>query len=546
MLATFSILSLLLSGFGNAQDAPVPVQVQVPLFEAPTTAFGNLTIANCHQACAQLNAGLPAGFEQRYLAAQQRDLVPACMVQPESAEGVSRILQVVREYPCQFAVRGGGHANHAGASSIHGGLLIDMSRISQVTVSDDESIARIGAGLRWGDVYAVLEEKGLVVVGGRSSTVGVAGFTLGGGISFLSRRYGWAVDNVRNYEVVLANGTIANVNQGSFPDLFFALRGGGNNFGIVTRFDFEAHRHSLMSGGLTVFLMKDLESRKAALGLTDPWEWSKHSVLSQINRGVMSTLGRIGMSVHSRDVIREFVALTDESQTDAGAHAFMFFSWVPTYRAYFFGMTRMYTAPDVNPAVFTNISSIKKLYSTQRTANMSDFTREIEEQNVDLEGRRNAWRTVTLKINADLISDVLDIVLAGFHPYTSTPGFLLSCNFQLVTKHEIELFGKNGGNPLGIRPEDGPLFLFSVTHGWSDAADDARFESLNDEIMDKVIAIAKERGLYHPFIYQNYAGPRQDVFAGYGAENRAKLAEIQRKYDPEGVFTKLQPGYFKV
>jgi hypothetical protein len=88
--------------------------------------------------------------------------------------------------------------------------------------------------------------------------------------------------------------------------------------------------------------------------------------------------------------------------------------------------------------------------------------------------------------------------------------------------------------------------VFTLTPGHSNAADDARFEALNDEIMDKVIAIAKKRGLYHPFIYQNYAGPGQDVYAGYGAESRARLSEVQRKYDPEGVFWKLQPGYFKV
>ncbi|KAL3466929.1 hypothetical protein BJX64DRAFT_204577 [Aspergillus heterothallicus] len=541
MFVSISLLGLLLSAAVHGQD------VQTPLFEVPST-FGNSTVGNCQQACAQLNAPpeLPADFEQGFFVTQQRELKPACVVRPESPQDVARIVQVVREYPCQFAVKGGGHANHAGASNIHGGLLIDMGRINSVTLSDDDSIAEIGAGARWMNVYDAIEEKGLVVVGGRASTVGVAGFTLGGGISFVSRRYGWAVDNVRNYEVVLANGTITNVNRDSFPDLYFALRGGGSNFGIVTRFDVQTYKHGLVSGGLTVFLMEDLQERRAALGLNDPWEWSVNSVLSQLSKRVMGTIGRFGMSVHSRDVIREFVALTDESQTDAGAHAFLFFSWVPTYHAYFFGMTRVYSAPDENPAVFRNITAMNKLYSTQRVANISELAREIDDQNKDLVGKRNSWRTVTLKIDADLISDVLNIFIAAIHPYTSSPGILLSCNLQLITKHEIEIFQKNGGNPLGIKPEDGPLFLFSVTHGYSDPADDLRMDALNDEIMDKVIAIAKERGLYHPFIYQNYAGPGQDVFAGYGAENRARLAAIQKKYDPERIFTNLQPGYFKL
>jgi FAD/FMN-containing dehydrogenase len=89
-------------------------------------------------------------------------------------------VQVVKEHQCQYAVRGGGHGNHAGVSSIQDGLLIDLGRLNAVTVSDDESTAMIGAGSRWKEVYAVLEERGLLVVGGRSETVGVAGFTLGG------------------------------------------------------------------------------------------------------------------------------------------------------------------------------------------------------------------------------------------------------------------------------------------------------------------------------------------------------------------------------
>ncbi|KAL2836742.1 hypothetical protein BJX68DRAFT_250339 [Aspergillus pseudodeflectus] len=539
MLLTFALLALHLSAPTNGQHL-LPGEL--------SAAVANATIGNCQQACAQLQAptDLPADFAKRYFATQQQELRPLCVVQPESPEDVSRAVQVVREHQCRFAVKGGGHGNHAGASSIQDGLLIDMSRLSSVKLSDDESIAGLGAGARWIDVYKVLEEKGLTVVGGRSSTVGVGGFTLGGGISFLSRRYGWAVDNVANYELVLANGTITNVNQSSHPDLYFALRGGGNNFGIVTRFDFETRRHSLVSGGTIVFLMQDLEERRAALGLEDRWELSKNSILNQVNKHVFRTIGRFGLSVHSRDVIRAFVALADESQTDAGAHAYLFLSWVPSYHAYFYGMTTLYSGPEASPAVFQNISSMKRLYTTQRTANISDFANEIDAQNMDLVNRRNIWRTVTLKVDATLMSDIIDIFLSAVHPYTSIPDTLMSCNMQMLTKHEIEIFAKNGGNALGISPEDGPLFVFTLTPGHSNAADDARFEALNDEIMGKVISIAKERGLYHPFIYQNYAGQGQDVFAGYGAENRARLSEIQKRYDPEGVFWKLQPGYFKV
>lgn len=222
-----------------------------------------------------------------------------------------------------------------------------------------------------------------------------------GGISYLSRRYGWAVDNIRNYEVVLANGTIANVNKDSHPDLFFALRGGGNNFGIVTRFDFETRRIGMMFGGTTTFIMEDLESRKAALGLKDQWQWTTHSFLSHAAKYLLKGLGGIGLGTNSKDVIREFVALGDESQTDAGAHAFLFFSWVPDFCSYFFGITRMYTTvagsgtPDPDPPVFRNVSSLNKLHSTNRVSNMTDFTTELDSQNQALRGKLYVKYTVT-------------------------------------------------------------------------------------------------------------------------------------------------------
>ena len=139
---------------------------------------------------------------------------------------------------CEFAVKSGGHAAFAGASNIENGLTIDLINLNQITVSADKTQTSIGPGNVWYDVYTKLDPMGLSVIGGRVSAIGVGGITLGGGISFFSGRYGWACDNVNTYEVVFADGTIQEVSYSSpYSDLYFALRGGGNNFGIVTRFD---------------------------------------------------------------------------------------------------------------------------------------------------------------------------------------------------------------------------------------------------------------------------------------------------------------------
>jgi hypothetical protein len=135
-------------------------------------------------------------------------------------------------------------------------------------------------------------------------------------------------------------------------------------------------------------------------------------------------------------------------------------------------------------------------------------------------------------------------------------------NFQPITLEIVRHFGKNGGNPLGLHGEDEPLmsqtpslnlqgaFLTLVVMGlvvrWSKVEDDAVMHEFGERVLERAVNEAKRMGLHHPYIYQNYAGASQDVFAGYGLENRLRLMEIQKRYDPEGVFHRLQPGGFKV
>jgi FAD/FMN-containing dehydrogenase len=102
---------------------------------------------------------------------------------------------------CKFAVKSGGHAAFAGASNIDDGVTIDLINLDQITVSADKKQTSVGPGNRWQDVYDKLTPMGLTVIGGRVSAIGAGGLTLGGGISFFSTRYGWACDNVNNYQV---------------------------------------------------------------------------------------------------------------------------------------------------------------------------------------------------------------------------------------------------------------------------------------------------------------------------------------------------------
>lgn len=183
---------------------------------------------------------------EHYLATSSQEA--ACSVEPGTPEDVGVILQILGNTQTPFAVKGGGHASNPGFSSTTG-VQVAMARFSGVTYNSGSQTVDIGAGLIWDDVYAALEPYEVNVVGGRVTGVGVAGLTLGGGYSFLSNQYGLTVDTVTAYQLVLPNGTVSSITASSNPDLFFALKGGFNNFGIVTQFTLKAYPQGQVWGG---------------------------------------------------------------------------------------------------------------------------------------------------------------------------------------------------------------------------------------------------------------------------------------------------------
>jgi hypothetical protein len=181
-------------------------------------------------------------------------LAPNCIVQPTSAEEVSAAVKVLTTAtilkPCQFAVRSGGHTPIPGSNNIGDGVTIDLSHMNRTTYNPSTKVASILPAARWGSVYQTLEPLGRMVAGGRGSTVGVGGFLLGGGISHHAPRVGLSCDNVVNFQVILADGRIVDSNKDTNADLFTALKGGSNNFGIVTRYDMETFENEDLWGGI--------------------------------------------------------------------------------------------------------------------------------------------------------------------------------------------------------------------------------------------------------------------------------------------------------
>ncbi len=180
------------------------------------------------------------------------DKRPGMFVKCVDVADVIRAVNFARENKLLVAVRGGGH-NGGGLGLCDDGMVIDLSGIKFVLVDPVAKTVRVGGGNVWGEVDHATHAFGLAVPAGIISTTGVGGLTLGGGVGYLSRKYGLTIDNLLEADMVLADGSFVTVNAKQNTDLFWAIRGGGGNFGIVTSFKFQAHPVKTVFGGPTLW-----------------------------------------------------------------------------------------------------------------------------------------------------------------------------------------------------------------------------------------------------------------------------------------------------
>ena len=196
-----------------------------------------------------IKPGQPGYDEARAIHNGLIDRSPALIVRAQTTDDVVAALALARDAGLEVSVRGGGH-NVAGRAVTDGGVMISLADMRQVTVDPERSTATAQGGATWADFNTATAEHGLAVTGGLISTTGIAGYTLGGGLGWLMSKYGLAADNLESVELVTASGEILQVDGDSHPDLFWALRGGGGNFGVATSFTYRVHPVAQITGGL--------------------------------------------------------------------------------------------------------------------------------------------------------------------------------------------------------------------------------------------------------------------------------------------------------
>ncbi|KAJ4410229.1 hypothetical protein N0V82_009312 [Gnomoniopsis sp. IMI 355080] len=438
-------------------------------------------------------------------------LGPACIFSPSSAEHMSVAVKTLVDYNVPFAIKGGGHMAVAGSNNINStGVLLSGYNLDRVELSDDQSTVHIGPGNKWGTVMDYLEEYKLSVVGGRMSIVGVAGLLTGGGMSNFGNEYGWAASNIASYECVLANGDIALVNAtGPYSDLFWALRGGGNSFCIVTDFELKTLSVPTFTAGERTYTAEEGDAFLDAV---------------------------YHMAVNPNPDVKG--AITPVANAGSSQNT--------TYRTMMF-----YNGNNTEPEFFANFSSPILVPDTDTYGPMTGMGAAatlMSEGTDEIAGFQEAWWFFTIQANREALQLVHDTYLSMISDYFADVDIWISGLAMNIISKEYVLGGiaSGGPDPMGLDPELAPYIMFEESISWYDAADDDTIDAFYAAFNANITAQLAPMNVSTPFVYLNDANGNQDVFGGYPAENVQRLKQIRAKYDPDMVYTNLMYGGWKV
>lgn len=312
-----------------------------------------------------------------------------------------------------------------------------MTSIKDVVVNSARNLASIGAGARWGHIYGILQAQNMMVSGGRDSDVGIGGLVLGGGYSWFTGRLGFVADAVQNIELVKADGSIINVNRNTNADLFVGLKGGGNNFGIVTRYDLLAFPF----GNMWYVELKD-------------------KIWISANKTFFHRGGSKIFSNSTTDLqIAGFVNFTNNAHTDTNANLINYYSYTADTGANIVFNVMQYTLPIANPPIYDQINAIPGIIAdTTRIAQLSSYTDELSST---AQRGRNIFLTLSFKNSEVMYRAAVDISNSHLKPFLNLPGLNWSLLFQPIPRLVSDISVASGGNIMGVDRNPGNLIRTS-------------------------------------------------------------------------------------
>ncbi|KAI9157880.1 FAD-dependent monooxygenase CTB5 [Paramyrothecium foliicola] len=445
-----------------------------------------------------------------YWSQQNRDMIPACVVQPRDTQELSiAVKHLQREHTSRllrrdqnglFAIRSGGANPAFGISGVKNGVVLDLSLLNEVTPSKDGSSVVVGAGAYWVKVYAELEKRNLAVVGGRSSPVGVGGSTLQGGMSFYSPKHGFICSNVLSYEVVLADGSILKASADEHPDLWRALKGGGNNFGVVSRFTYKAFpAGDVWAGSFIGFGFEATKTLKALHDYVklanDPMVFDERASVPIVSAGYSHDYGVTAFHTH--------LVYTEPSPSR---------DWPEYWKKSPFRTLWRFRNAFKNQSLSSAVTSLGSLSPS---------------------GLRNVYGTTTIKNDFKTILAVHQIWKDHIPLVKHAKGGLFCLILQPLLPQWVN---KGQPNVLGLDDCQEPLIVVSFALSWCDPKEDKALPAAVRKAIAAIEKAAIANHASHPYRFMNYATEMQRPLDGYGVENMDLMRRVSRRYDPQGLF----------
>ncbi len=432
-----------------------------------------------------LRDGDPGYDEARRVFNAAIDRKPALLARCIGVADVIAALGFAREQGLPVSVRGGGHSV-AGHAIVDGGVTIDLRPMNRVRVDPEQRVAWCGGGANWGELDRETQAFGLAVTGGRLSDTGVGGLTLGGGSGWLERKYGFTVDSLISADVVTADGSLVVASAERNPDLFWALKGGGGNFGVVTGFEFRLHEVGpLLYGGMLFFPID------AAVDLLKAYRGFMEDAPDEIGGGAAVLCAPpeefVPEEVRGKPVLAVIACYV--GPVEAGERAFApLREWGPALEM-------------LGPMPYSAIQAL------------------IAPGNPP--GRRHYWK-------AGLLGELSDEAIETYVRRAGDPATPFTASLMLPLGGAFAR-ADEAAAPFAYRDAK---WNYHVLAQWEDAADDERcIEWARD--FDAEMAEFAEAGVYVNFAAEPSATA---VKAGFGSESYARMVAVKDKYDPDNVF----------